>query len=163
MQYDACGIYTSILFSKQDKKICWTIESLWNASIISSCGVMLMRWGLNKVADIFKCIFLKENRCIFMQISPKFVYKGPNDYESWLVLVMAWCRTGDKPLPETILTNSPDAIRHHQRHHGIFFYTPRTTKLLLGGGGGGGGIGFTPSASLVVRPSIRLPLTVSAL
>ena len=37
---------------------------------------------------IFKRIFLKENTCIMVQISPKFVPKGPIIDKSVLVQVM---------------------------------------------------------------------------
>ena len=51
---------------------------------------------------IFKRIFLNENVSILIQISLKFVPKGSIDKKSALVQVLAWCRTGDKPLPEAI-------------------------------------------------------------
>ena len=51
-------------------------------------------------ADISKCIFLNENDGILIQISLKFVPMSPIDNKPALVQVMAWCRTGDKPLPE---------------------------------------------------------------
>ena len=35
--------------------------------------------------DIFKCIFLNENRCILIKISLKFVPKGPIDNNPALV------------------------------------------------------------------------------
>ena len=63
--------------------------------------------------DILKCIFLNENVRIFLQISLKFVPKGPIDNESALVQVMAWCRTGDKPLPEAIMTQFTNAYMRH--------------------------------------------------
>ena len=50
--------------------------------------------------DIFRCIFLYEKFCILIQISLKFLPKGPIDKESSLVQVMVWRRTGDKPLPD---------------------------------------------------------------
>ena len=59
--------------------------------------------------DIFKCIFLNENVRISIQISLKFVPKGPIDNKSALVQVIAWCRTGDKPLPEAMMTQFNDA------------------------------------------------------
>ena len=62
---------------------------------------------------IFKCIFLNENFRISIQISLKFVPKGPIDNKSALVQVMAWCRTGDKTLPEPVLTQSTDAYMRH--------------------------------------------------
>ena len=62
---------------------------------------------------IFKCIFLNENFRISIQISLKFVPKGPIDNKSALVQVMAWCRTGDKTLPEPVLTQFTDAYMRH--------------------------------------------------
>ena len=62
--------------------------------------------------DIFKFIF-NEGVWISITISLKFVPKGPIDYKSALVQVMAWHRTGEKPLPELMLTKFTDAyIRH---------------------------------------------------
>ena len=43
----------------------------------------------------------------------KFVHKGPIGYKSALEQVMAWRRTGDKPLPEPMLTQFTDAYRQH--------------------------------------------------
>ena len=54
--------------------------------------------------DIFKCIFLNENDRILIRISLKFVPMVPIDNKPALVQVMAWRRTGDKPLPEPMMT-----------------------------------------------------------
>ena len=63
--------------------------------------------------DIFKSIFY-EGIWNLITISLKFVPKGPFDYKSALVQVMAWHRTGEKPLPESMLTKFTDAyIRHY--------------------------------------------------
>ena len=63
--------------------------------------------------DIFKSIFNKSVR-ITITISLKFVPKGPIYYKSALVQVMAWHRTGEKPLSESMLTQFTDAyIRHY--------------------------------------------------
>ena len=59
--------------------------------------------------DIFKCIFLNENGRITIQFSLKFVPKGPIDDKPALVQVMAWCRTGDKPLPGPMIIQFNDA------------------------------------------------------
>ena len=62
--------------------------------------------------DIFKSIF-NESVWIPITISLKFVPKGPIDYNSALVQVVAWHRIGEKPLPESMLTQFTDAyIRH---------------------------------------------------
>ena len=39
---------------------------------------------------------------ISIPISLKFIPKGPIDNKSALLQVMAWCRTGDKPLPDPV-------------------------------------------------------------
>ena len=59
--------------------------------------------------DIFKCIFLNDNDRITIQISLKFVLEGPTDNKPALVHVMAWRRSGDKPLPEPMVTQFTDA------------------------------------------------------
>ena len=51
--------------------------------------------------DIFKSIF-NESVWISITISLKFVPKDPIDHKSALDQVMAWHRTGEKPLPESI-------------------------------------------------------------
>ena len=49
---------------------------------------------------ILKCISLIENVGIPIKISPKFVPKGPINNFPALVQIMAWRRSGDKPLSE---------------------------------------------------------------
>ena len=63
--------------------------------------------------DIFKCIFMNEKFCISIRISLQFVPKGSLDNKSVLVQVMAWRRTGDKPLPMPILVQFTDAYMRH--------------------------------------------------
>ena len=58
---------------------------------------------------IFKCIFLNENDRIMIRISLKFVPMSPIDNTPALVQVMAWRRTGDKPVFEPMLTWFTDA------------------------------------------------------
>ena len=63
--------------------------------------------------DIFKCIFLNENNKIQIWISLKLVPRGPIENKLALVQVIAWRRTGDKPLPEQMMAQFTDAhIRH---------------------------------------------------
>ena len=63
--------------------------------------------------DIFKWIFLNENGRISIKISLQFVPRSPIDNKPTLVQVMAWCRSGDKPLPEPLMTNFTDAYMRH--------------------------------------------------
>ena len=53
--------------------------------------------------DIFKFMFLYENIWISIKISLKFVPKGPINNIPTLVQIMAWCRSGDKPLSEPVM------------------------------------------------------------
>ena len=60
--------------------------------------------------DVFKCIFLNENVWIPIKISLKFVPKGPINNIPALVQIMAWRRSGDKPLSEPMMVNLPTHI-----------------------------------------------------
>ena len=53
--------------------------------------------------DIFKCIFLNENVFISIKISLKFVPKDPINKNPALVLIMAWCLLGERPLSELMV------------------------------------------------------------
>ena len=53
--------------------------------------------------DIFMCIFFSENCCILIKFSFKYVRNGPIDNNSALVQIMAWRRSGDKPLCEPMM------------------------------------------------------------
>ena len=57
--------------------------------------------------DIFKWIFLHENVWISINISLKFVPRGPINNILTLVQVMAWRRPGDKPLSEPMMVRLP--------------------------------------------------------
>ena len=50
------------------------------------------------------CIFLNENDGIPIQIAFNYAPRSPIDNKPALVQVMAWCRTGDKPLPVPMMT-----------------------------------------------------------
>ena len=53
--------------------------------------------------DTFKRIFLYENVRITIKISLKFVPKGPINNNPALVEIMAWRRSGDKPLSKPMM------------------------------------------------------------
>ena len=54
---------------------------------------------------IFKWIFLNENAWIVIKISLKFVPNGPINTIPVLVQIMAWRRSGDKPLSEPMMVS----------------------------------------------------------
>ena len=53
----------------------------------------------------FKRIFVNENVRISIEISLKFVPRGPINNIPALVQIMAWCRPGDKPLSEPVMVS----------------------------------------------------------
>ena len=55
--------------------------------------------------DTFKHIFLNENVRIAIKISLKFVPRGPINNNPALVQVMAWRRSGDKPISEPMMVS----------------------------------------------------------
>ena len=67
----------------------------------------------NSADDVFRCIFANEKFCILIEISLNFVPKGPIDNNQASVYIMAWCRIGDKPLSEPMLTQFTDAYMRH--------------------------------------------------
>ena len=66
--------------------------------------------GRHFADDIFKYIFFNENVWIPIQISLKFVPKGPINNIPALVQTMAWRRPGDKPLSEPMMARLPTYI-----------------------------------------------------
>ena len=83
------------------------------------CDSPLTHLPLDKMAanfadDIFNRICFNENMWILIKISLKFIPKSPIDNKLALVRLMAWRRTGDKPLPEPELTQFIYAHMQHQ-------------------------------------------------
>ena len=77
----------------------------------------LTHFPLDKMAVISQTMLSdaisSEKFCILIKISPKFVPKGLIDNNPALVQIMAWHRTGDKPLSEPMLTQFTDANMRH--------------------------------------------------
>ena len=66
--------------------------------------------GRHFADGIFKCISLNENVWISIKISFNFVPKGPINNIPALVQIMAWRRSGDKPLSEPMMVSLPTHI-----------------------------------------------------
>ena len=66
--------------------------------------------GRHFADDTFKRIFVNENVRILIEISLKFVPKGPINNIPALVQIMAWRRPGDKPLSEPMMVCLPTHI-----------------------------------------------------
>ena len=63
----------------------------------------LRQRGHHFTDDIFKCIFLNEDILIVIEISVKFVPKGPINNIPTLDQTMALCEQGNKPLSEPMI------------------------------------------------------------
>ena len=77
---------------------------------MSSYGINTLRPrqdGRHFADDIFTCIFFNENCRISIKFSLKYVRKGPIDNNPALFQIMAWCRSGDKPLSEPMMISLP--------------------------------------------------------
>ena len=66
--------------------------------------------GRHFADDTFKHIFSNKNACISIEISLKFVPKGPMNSMPALVQIIAWRRSGDKPLSELMMVSLPTHI-----------------------------------------------------
>ena len=66
--------------------------------------------------DISMCIFFKEYGRIPIPVSPI-------DNQPALVQVMTWGRTGNKPLPEPLMTQFIDAYMRHRQGRDEFWPT----------------------------------------
>ena len=82
--------------------------------IFSACqGVNTLRPrqdGRHLADDIFMCILFNENCCILIKFSLKYVRKGQIDNNPTLVQIMAWRRSGNKPLYEPMSISLPTHI-----------------------------------------------------
>ena len=114
------GVFFSKAIINSLSLTCFSFISFYSelTSLYISTPYTYQVWIYNSIYDmkltddIFKSIF-NEGVWISITISLKFIPKGPIDYKSALVQVVAWHRTGEKPLPESVLTQFTDAyIRH---------------------------------------------------
>ena len=90
------------------------LQLVWNI-IEMACFVQVNKLrpkqnGRQFADDTFKCISLNENVRISIKISLNVVPYGPINNILALVHIMAWRRSGDKPLSETMLVRLPTHI-----------------------------------------------------
>ena len=106
-------------FARHDTHLSWQAKLWFHHCFCEKAACLLTRIGLwaHKVLNtlrprqngrhfpdgIFKCMFLNENVWIAIEISLKFIPKGLINNIPALVQIMAWRRTGDKPLSEPML------------------------------------------------------------
>ena len=85
--------------------------------------------GRHFADDTFKRIFSNENVRISIKISLKFVPKGPINNNPALVQIMAWRRSGDKPLSEPVVVNLLTHICVTRPQLNSTFIASRTTDI----------------------------------
>ena len=86
----------------------WKSRVLWWFPCLSDSWLSTLRPrqnGRHFADDIFKCIFLNENVWISIKISLNFVPKDRINNIPALVQIMAWRRSGDKPLSEPMMVS----------------------------------------------------------
>ena len=111
--------WCQVISSHDDDIDCKTERFLAYFNVTWTKWLPFCRWRMCVVVKqtqsnpIFKCIFVKENVCILMKISLKFVHSRPIDSKSSLVQVMARHWTCDKPILEPLMIMIYDAILHH--------------------------------------------------
>ena len=94
------------LFCTSHEIYIWLVYALYFVVVRYKLILPILRWrhnGRHFPDDIFNCIFLNENVWISIKIALKFVPKGPINNIPALVQIMAWCRSGDKPLSEPLM------------------------------------------------------------
>ena len=100
--FNITALYQAIIIAM--KLNIWHIyEYIWIYEYINT--LRPRQNGRRFADDIFKCIFLNENVWISNKISLKFVPKGLINNIPALVQIMAWRRSGDKPLSEPMMVS----------------------------------------------------------
>ena len=91
---------------KMDTKLLHDMDYHANVLCVFAINTLRPRQNGRRFADdIFKRIFLNENVRISIKISLKFAPKGPINNIPALVQIMAWRRSGDKPLSEPMMVS----------------------------------------------------------
>ena len=91
--------------------------------------------------DSFRWIFLNENVWISIEVSLKFVPKGPINNIPALVQIMAWRQPGDKPLSEPMMVSllthiyvtRPQWVKWKHIRSSIHFYIPMCVSFDIHG------------------------------
>ena len=95
MEGEALQCDTKLRNDRENLRTETGVQMIFNSLLDKTAAIL--------TGDNFKCIFLNENDTIPIRISLKFVTRCRIDNKPAFVQVMAWRRTGDKPLPELML------------------------------------------------------------
>ena len=107
-------LFYSVLFYHQLIRVCICVPSLHHSVGSAPCvyfnTLRPRQNGRHFPDDILKRIFLNGNIWIPIEISLKFVPKGPINNIPALVQIMAWRRPSDKSLSEPMMVTLPTHI-----------------------------------------------------
>ena len=109
--------------------------------VAEGVGAIFDTWRLRQnghtfADDAFKLIFVIGDVYILIQIPLKFVAMGPINNMPTMVQIMAWCRSGDKPLSEPMMASlllffthyASTGLNQFNKHQHSFIHT--TCKYL---------------------------------
>ena len=107
-------MFTCDFISPQYGQLCHVVSitsvqefSVGSGNDFLSISTLRPRWNGRHIADdTFKRILVNENVRILIEISLKFVPKGPINNTPALVQIMAWHCPGDKPSSEPMMVSS---------------------------------------------------------
>ena len=103
LKFNSCKGFMSILWCQWPQAIIWAITDQANLGYLNT--LRPRQDGRRFADDVCKCIFLNENIWISLEISLKFVLKFPINNIPALVQILAWHRSGDKPLSEPMMVS----------------------------------------------------------
>ena len=115
-------VKSGALSRQEGLRSCLNVYSEIHAPCVNCLNTLRPRQdGRHFADDDFKRIFLNENVWISIDISPKFIPKGPIDNIPALVQIMAWRRSGDKPLSEPMVVRLPThiCVTRINSHYGL--------------------------------------------
>ena len=97
--YQDCYLFITFIYLHGMKQ--------WYSTLLCINTLRPRQNGRHFPDDIFKSIFLNENVLVSINISLKFVPRGPINNIPTKVQVMAWRRSSDKPLSEPMVVRLP--------------------------------------------------------
>ena len=114
--------------------MCWSYVSFASTQWNIHFNTLRQRQNGRRFADdTFKRIFLNENVRISIKISPKFVPKGSINNNPALGQIMAWRRSGDKPLSEPMMVSllTHICVTRPQWVNGVIYRAIQFIHLLI--------------------------------
>ena len=108
---EGLNIYYLIMFTSSHQ---WKINECCLTPVLRTINTLRPKQNVRHFADdIFRCILFNKNGSVSIKIQLTLIPNGIIDNTSALVQVMGWHWTGDKPLPEPMMTQFSDPYMRH--------------------------------------------------